>query len=473
MNESKFEFIQNIFDEANESFALKEYSKYVNKIIDIYNKIDCNCFFNMQEDSIFQDQLNFIRTKHFIAKKWENYFIKGFIFLMNEKQNLAYENLTIALEIKRHPLLYSLRSTLNFDNNQGNLRDSEIAIQLDPSARNFFNRAKLFSKIRNNERSNKNLEYLNKAIELKPDFSCAYNNRAIQHLKNNDIDKALLDYKSCIFYQPNHWASESLIVYLCKLGKISEALFYTDHAIENSKEKEKYILKKTEILIDLKEFSEAINHLNFYIKTFPDNFKIQYELEQVNAKRIKYYLKKAQDYFLKNKFKKASVYYEIINSNKEYLSKTDIQNYLISLLKINIPSFDFDGGIHEFKTKNPDLVTREYDQLSYLNYGKYKGKQICEVELINPNYILWCVINLKHFTISNWSFLKPKIRKNILFYSALEKNIIKQEFTEKISTLQSNYYKYDNYQDESVMNSEYYNDNLDMDQQSPEFWDSL
>lgn len=473
MNDSNFEIIQTIFDEANESFELKDYSKYVNKIIEIYNKINCNCFFNMQDNRIFQEQLNFITTKHFIAKNWENYFIKGFVFLMNEKQNLAYENLSIALEIKKHPLLYSLRSTLNHDNNSENLKDSEIAIQLDPSARNFFNRAKLFSKIRNKERSIKNLEYLNKAIELKPDFSCAYNNRAIQYQKNKDLDKALLDYKSCLYYQPNHWASESLIEYLRELGKISEALFYTNLAIENSNDKEKYILKKTEILVDLKEFGEAINHLNYFIKKFPDNFRIQYELEQINAKRIKFYIKKAQKYFLKNKFKKASVYYEIINSNKEFLSKTDLLNYLISLLKVNIKSYDFESEIHEFKIKNPDIVTKEYDSLTYLNYGKYKGKQIYEVESIDPNYILWCVINLKHFTISNLSFLKPAIRKNILFYSALEKNITKQEFIEKVPALQLNYYRHVNFQDESVKNSEYYNDNLDMDQQSPEFWDSL
>ena len=47
------------------------------------------------------------------------------------------------------------------------------------------------------------LENYNKAIQLKPDYSSAYNNRAILYKAMGQQDKALADYNKAIQLKPD------------------------------------------------------------------------------------------------------------------------------------------------------------------------------------------------------------------------------------------------------------------------------
>ena len=50
----------------------------------------------------------------------------------------------------------------------------------------------------------------------------------------------------------------------------------------------------------------------------------------------------------------------------------------------------------------------------------------------------------------------------------------REEFIKSLNVIEENYIEEDDSDDwESIDDNPYYNDNLDMDQQSPEFWDNL
>lgn len=114
---------------------------------------------------------------------------------------------------------------------------------------------------------------------------------------------------------------------------------------------------------------------------------------------------------------------------------------------------------------------KAYEINSMLNFGKYENFTLEDISKIDPDYINWCINNLDHFYISEEviteiSIINPKFK-------------VSEEEIHKLKGKLDNYYDNNNYhyhEDNEWNNSwdnEYYNDSLDMDQQSPEYWDSL
>ena len=61
-------------------------------------------------------------------------------------------------------------------------------------------------------------------------------------------------------------------------------------------------------------------------------------------------------------------------------------------------------------------------------------------------------------------------KKDMLFVNFVDR----EEFIKSLNVIEENYIEEDDSDDwESIDDNPYYNDNLDMDQQSPEFWDNL
>ncbi|MDT3403570.1 exodeoxyribonuclease X C-terminal domain-containing protein [Mucilaginibacter terrae] len=94
------------------------------------------------------------------------------------------------------------------------------------------------------------------------------------------------------------------------------------------------------------------------------------------------------------------------------------------------------------------LKLKMYTSQDYLEWGKYQGKKISEVLLLDFEYLLWCLINLDHFSIDPPFFIyfflltKKDLKKEIEFN--LIKQLLYSNYLEEDSELEtddrSNYY---------------------------------
>jgi hypothetical protein len=128
---------------------------------------------------------------------------------------------------------------------------------------------------------------------------------------------------------------------------------------------------------------------------------------------------------------------------------------------------------------------------SIFSFGKHEGFTLEQVAKENSQYILWCVLNIPKFLITEADFQEysekypitlpgvdaqtgelVECRFNCFTYSESDLQHLrnKWEAYEEYVDLQSEA-DYSCYDDYSVDSNPYYNDNLDMDQQDPEFWD--
>jgi hypothetical protein len=122
---------------------------------------------------------------------------------------------------------------------------------------------------------------------------------------------------------------------------------------------------------------------------------------------------------------------------------------------------------------------------SIFDFGKHRGKTLEEVFQCQPYYILWCLRNIDTFLLHEELLLEYKRRcthyfdisnqedgfpKRVCFYTVYFKD-------EDFVTLRNKWNRYEmeleNEDYTSVHDNPYYNDNLDMDQQDPDFWDSF
>ena len=68
---------------------------------------------------------------------------------------------------------------------------------------------------------------------------------------------------------------------------------------------------------------------------------------------------------------------------------------------------------------------KAYDYSSTLNFGKYQGLKLNIIIDLEPSYILWCIINLIHFSVDKSILLDKKFRMQDDFLLAVEINYIK------------------------------------------------
>ena len=106
-----------------------------------------------------------------------------------------------------------------------------------------------------------------------------------------------------------------------------------------------------------------------------------------------------------------------------------------------------------------------YNLESILTFGKFDGLTISQVLINQPTYVNWCIENLDHFYIMEEDQL---IIKSI--FNGFVINEDKMSFELDDYDTNSNYEadSYDDFTDWS-----HYDDGLDMDQQSIEFWNQF
>lgn len=139
--------------------------------------------------------------------------------------------------------------------------------------------------------------------------------------------------------------------------------------------------------------------------------------------------------------------------------------------------------------KNWTIFTSE----TTFSFGRHKGEAIETVAKNDASYIAWCFRNIDKFLISEELLTEYQnkypcilsgttVNTGEYFEFDMNKYEVTQDDLELLKTkweLYEDYLEqnnpanadYDYYEDYSFSNNPYYNDNLDMDQQDPEFWD--
>lgn len=128
-----------------------------------------------------------------------------------------------------------------------------------------------------------------------------------------------------------------------------------------------------------------------------------------------------------------------------------------------------------------------FNSFKTFDFGKYKGQKFDEVAKENIHYIIWCFRNIDKFLLTEEDLneYQNKYASPDEDYCDLPKwTFNSYRITEQdIELLEQKWSDYQEYQDflrsesdyedmydRSTYNNPHYNDNLDMDQQDPEFW---
>ena len=492
------ENILNIFiEEAHKNISENNINGFVKAIKKVFDNMSCNCFLANEDKEIYKKQLSIIEKFSDDNTNYELNLAKGYLYSRNKNEINAYHYLSIAIEAnKSEDLAFALRSYIDSEINSQNINDAQNAVRLNPTARNYFVLANLYD----NEGligSEKSITYFNESIRLKPDFPCAFNNRATRFQKIGNYSKAIDDYKKCLSLDANHWAYYSLLGCLENQKLYEEMPFYAKKGLEKNPDELRYHNVLGRIHSRLKQWELSIIHFEQFLKKQPENQISKRWLDFAKKAILEEKISEAKSAFANDCFEKSlSLFNEYIAYGGVFIEK-DLDIFLLGIIKNEDKSIKIDENnlyyiklnnlkqscrdkIHENnelneEEKNVDKLMK-YSSHHTLGFGNYKGEKIREVLTKDANYILWCIVKLEHFSIENSIFTNPVFTKQHLLSQAVEYNLIKELIIKEWKPEEESWdddFQYGSDDDTYSFNNEYYNDSLDMDQQSPEFWDSL
>ena len=133
---------------------------------------------------------------------------RGSVYLSEKNYELAYKDLTRAIELDReHVNAYYNRGLVYnaVDNLELSIADLTRAIELDPGLKEaHYNRATVYDRLNDHEGA---IRGFTRAIELDKNYIEAYNNRGIVHGILGDYEKATYDFKRAIAIDPDDGSS--------------------------------------------------------------------------------------------------------------------------------------------------------------------------------------------------------------------------------------------------------------------------
>jgi len=133
--------------------------------------------------------------------------------------------------------------------------------------------------------------------------------------------------------------------------------------------------------------------------------------------------------------------YELSNEYVDFLVK--FNNLNISPTNPIFVKLDSIKKSIEKKIKTGEMLSEEeidikklilYQPFYNMHWGTYSGKLISDIFNEDAMYLLWCIINLNHFSTSNTLFLVKYIRNHQDYLKAMEINLIKHLIIEKWGT---------------------------------------
>lgn len=489
--------LEELFDKANQEITSGNTDKFVMLIREFYDELTCNCFLNEQDDLVFQSQLEIIERLNSREENFNVNLLKGYVYLQNDYEEEAFKQLSDVIESNnKDDLAYSLRAIIKEDINPHFIEDARMAVILNPTPRNYFVLGNALG-TDSNETENAIICF-GKAISLNPQFACAYNNRAHLYIEQNNYELAITDFKKCIEIEPNHWAYYQLWKCLDKTKNYDDALYFAQKGAEIHPDIISYQFSLGLAYARIKEYEKSIEHNSIYLKHFPDDKAARINIVLCRKLILDQKISNARRYFENCDFSSSISEFESCLKPDIVLDDEDIKCYLLSLLKDKKPNIQLDeknplfillsrlkescflkkkNGLELSKNEEGVNKLMKYELDYTIGFGEYKGNSIREILEKDAHYILWCIVNLIHFSVDNLALANPILKQDSLFIAAIEFNLVKSMALAKWKPIVEsesrfnkdkthNYYRSD-------YDSPYYNDALDMDQQSPEFWDSL
>lgn len=460
MNDS----IHTKFKEANQTLENGDVIEFGKCLIDIHSNLTCNCYFRDQKEVDYDRQLELVSKYTGDESSFYLNLVKGFIYLNIKDEKESYKYLTKAIEIDSScDVPYSLRASIEPEINALFEEDAKTAVLLNPSARNYFVLANSYD-YKNDELGLKNsLIYFGKTISLRPDFACAYYNRAIRLKNNKDFQGAVNDYMKCIDINKKHWAYYQLWFCLDELNRYDEALKYIEIGAKIHSDDIIYQYGLGVANSRIGNYEVGIKHYERYLEVDPKNSSALGNIEICKKNIKKQFLISAKESYKVRDYKKANNLFEKYIEDETELNEDDLYLYLLSLLKNNNQETSIDNtnqiyirldtlkSLYSKKVENQDELTEEEENANKLmeyqsnyrvGFGNYEGEILSSIINKDPKYVLWCIVNLDHFSINKALLSNPKLRNEPLFFSALEHNLIKEKIIEKW-TLDEDDYDYD------------------------------
>jgi hypothetical protein len=422
---------QILIDKAQERFLNGDVAEFSAILKDLYySYITCNCFLRNQPKALWESLLNKAKSLKDNEADFDLNFAKGFIFKNNNNAQEAFKCLTVAIELNPlSDICYSLRATLEDKINPSRLDDAKEAVLLNPSARNYF--------ILANSYDDKNLEnainYYKKTTSLNGKFACAFNNLALRYKSLKDYKSAVSSFLKCIAIEKNHWCYYELWFCLEELKDYENALQYIQEGHSQHPEDLNYYFALGVANERLNKHKEAIEFYNLYQSYYPNSYEtyIWIAITNISNKLLE---KAISEYSQDNFTNSLNSFDEYLRLDEE-LSYENLITYFKATLKSKDPKIEF-GELNPHYSRLSSLNEENINKLMIyqshfkIGFGKYDGSTIQEIINIDSHYIVWCIINLSHFSISPALFLQESFKNEIDYLEALEINLIKIELVD-------------------------------------------
>jgi tetratricopeptide (TPR) repeat protein len=364
------DYKQELFDQAFDSFFDGRIDDFVSNIENLFNNhLTCNCFFKEQPSYVWGSLFKESKKIPDNNKNYNLNLAKGFICLRYQENSLAYTYLTNAININPDLNIgYSIRACIDRKNNPHNLRDSEKTLSIYPSVYSYFIAGNIACDTDDFEKA---ITYFDKAISINSNAACAYSNKAYAYDSLKKYDTAIKWYLKALEIDISNWCGELIMAYLIRLSRetIVKHIKTIEYIIENSN------WGQNPSYGESIEFFQGIVIYN-------------------NPECI---------------FSELNPHWVRIDSLKN--------SYLDKSLNDDIPTEEEENSSKLFV----------YEETYHIGFGRYANMQLKDVIDLDPQYILWCVINLVHFCIKIDLFFNKQFKNQVEYLEALEINIIKNQ----------------------------------------------
>ena len=263
-----------------------------------------------------------------------------------------------------------------------------------------------------------------KCFEIEQNIVIGYYNRGDIMFYIKDYNAAILEYSKAIELNPNYdFAYNSRGICKCFLGDYEGGIkdFERSYSIDTQNQNAHFNIKKAKnnhlkstlnqaiLEYDNKNYKEALQLL---ISVTKDRSFVLDSIEGIKTINASFFFQlKAENPNIK-----------LNTSNPYYLLVDNLISQYIEKTEKNEPVTEDEENAHK-------LI--RYNISSKIGFGKYEGETVEEIIKNDPHYILWCIINLYHFSIGIFRLFNATLKKYSDFYIAVEINIIKGELIKK------------------------------------------
>jgi len=440
---------ESIFEDAFKCLNNNDVKGFAEKIIELHSILHCDCFFLKKDKEVyksiwdklesFEDDVENYHLNYakYFASKWSK------IFIISRNHKFYHAAKKFGNEI-------DLVILINGGKSKYPVTIAERNFEINKGAKDYYFLARSLSanciSERNEEKVEKIIELYNKAIELEPSHYCAQYQKCMFLLEacneyfvdnvEDSLSKVIPEFNICLNANISH---QQYLTFILKLlsteikinGKESipqQYLFYLyfGRRIYSNKKIYSYLLGRRYLNNGKIEDALQLFYAQGSIADYNENE------EKYSKKDLKPLLIRSLSIAM-NRMYHSKNYDMVLELSKCYIFLLGDYSYppytLLTYLELKDVTINISKENQIYIDLNDRLENdiQFYDLSSEFNFGKYKGQTISQMINNDPDYLLWCVINVDWFALNqriftnNWESLKacPYI------YIALEYLMIK------------------------------------------------